>query len=50
MKSGKILTVLMWSDADIFVSGHDHNKLHDFNVCYRREKSKEGKVYFMARS
>jgi hypothetical protein len=30
------MDALNWSDADIIVSGHDHNKLHDFNVVYKR--------------
>ena len=30
------MDTMVWSDADIIVSGHDHNKLHDFNICYKR--------------
>lgn len=31
------MDAMVWSDADIFVSGHDHNKIHDFNICYKRD-------------
>lgn len=37
------MDALVWSDADIFCSGHDHNKLHDFNICYKRDNN-TGKI------
>jgi len=37
------LDALVWSDADIIVSGHDHNKMHDFNTVLRRQPA-TGKI------
>lgn len=35
------LDAMMWPDAEVFLSGHDHNKLHDFNTCMKRAQNGE---------